>query len=217
MATFHRALGAPELDGQHCDLGVARLPDAPEVQTCLHFFPGLGFRPAVWVMQRDQYGDKPIRIVGDDSPFLAKYDGPIELDPVAAILAELPQSGILAALTPQPTGTTAWAAPSGPAGAFPVFSGGGSSGGGSSGGGSSAGGSSGSGGPGGGTAGGDSFTDVPSGGSTTTPPDVTYVPPSPVPLSGSGLFLIAALALLLGKTLLRPARGASHGTVSAAR
>lgn len=198
MATSHRALGAPELDGQHCDLGVARLPDAPEVQTCLHFFLGLGFRPAVWVMQRDQYGDKPIRIVGDDSPFLAKYDGPIELDPVAAILAELPQSGILAALAPQPTGTTAWAAPSGPAGAFPVFSGGGSSGGGSSG-------------------GGDSFTDVPSGGSTTTPPDLTYGPPSPVPLSGSGLFLIAALALLLGKTLLRPARGASHGTVSAAR
>lgn len=40
----------------------------------LRFFPHMGFRPAVQVMQRDQYGDKLIWIVGDDTPYLAKFD-----------------------------------------------------------------------------------------------------------------------------------------------
>lgn len=40
----------------------------------LHFFPGMGFRPGIQVMQRDQYGDKPVWIVGDDLAYLAKFD-----------------------------------------------------------------------------------------------------------------------------------------------
>lgn len=41
-------------------------------EQCLHFFPGMGFRPAIHVMQRDQYGDSLMLVVGDDSPLEGK-------------------------------------------------------------------------------------------------------------------------------------------------
>ena len=40
----------------------------------VHYFSGLGFRPAVWAVERDQYGDRSILIVGDDTPCVAKLD-----------------------------------------------------------------------------------------------------------------------------------------------
>ncbi|WP_103173736.1 hypothetical protein [Paracoccus sp. SY] len=43
----------------------------------IRFFPHMGFRPAVQVVQRDQYGDKLLWIVGDDSPLDGKV--PAEL------------------------------------------------------------------------------------------------------------------------------------------
>lgn len=41
-------------------------------EQCLHFFPDMGFRPAVHVVQRDQYGDRLTLVVGDDSPLEGK-------------------------------------------------------------------------------------------------------------------------------------------------
>lgn len=42
----------------------------------IRFFPHMGFRPAVQVVQRDQYGDKLVWIVGDDAPL----DGKVPAD-----------------------------------------------------------------------------------------------------------------------------------------
>ncbi|MGN7869156.1 hypothetical protein [Paracoccus sp. 22332] len=39
---------------------------------CLYFFPNIGFRPAVHVVQRDQYGDHMTLVIGDDSPMQGK-------------------------------------------------------------------------------------------------------------------------------------------------
>lgn len=39
---------------------------------CLNFFPGMGFRPAVHAVQRDQYGEHLTLVVGDDSPLEGK-------------------------------------------------------------------------------------------------------------------------------------------------
>ena len=41
-------------------------------EQCLYFFPHMGFRPAVHVVQRDQYGDRMTLVVGDDSPLEGK-------------------------------------------------------------------------------------------------------------------------------------------------
>ena len=41
-------------------------------QPYIHFFAGMGFRPAVQVMDRNQYGDRLIWIVGDDAPLEGK-------------------------------------------------------------------------------------------------------------------------------------------------
>lgn len=43
---------------------------------CLHFFQGMGFRPAAWTIHRDQYGDRPMMVVAGDDAYLAKYDLP---------------------------------------------------------------------------------------------------------------------------------------------
>lgn len=52
------------------------LPDTcTRQEPCLHWFTGMGFRPAVWAIHRDQYGDRPILIVGDDGALDGKYDG----------------------------------------------------------------------------------------------------------------------------------------------
>lgn len=65
-------------------LCLSDLPDLAEQplcsteQTCLNFFPGMGFRPAAWAMQRDQYGDRSILVVSGDDAYLAKYDGPLD-------------------------------------------------------------------------------------------------------------------------------------------
>lgn len=50
----------------------------------IHFFAGMGFRPAVQVMQRDQYGDKLVWIVGDD----AALDGKV---PAVLVAEDAPQ------------------------------------------------------------------------------------------------------------------------------
>ena len=42
----------------------------------IHFFAGMGFRPAIWITHRDQYGDRPPLIVGDDAPLVAKWEAP---------------------------------------------------------------------------------------------------------------------------------------------
>ena len=40
----------------------------------IHFFMGMGYRPAKWATIRDQYGDKQILIVGEDTPCEGKLD-----------------------------------------------------------------------------------------------------------------------------------------------
>lgn len=50
---------------------------------CLYFFPGMGFRPAVHVVQRDQYGDHMALVVGDDSPLEGKV-------PPGSMMMDLP-------------------------------------------------------------------------------------------------------------------------------
>ena len=60
------------------------------VWTDLYYFPHMGFRPYKWVMQRDQYGDKPIRIV-DDQVYDGKYNpGKYDLMTSADIPIDIP-------------------------------------------------------------------------------------------------------------------------------
>lgn len=61
---------------------------------CLYFFPGMGYRPAVHTIQRDQYGDRIALVVGDDSPIDGKVSAAYEIleFPVLpdAVLAGMP-------------------------------------------------------------------------------------------------------------------------------
>lgn len=160
---------------------------------CIHFFPGIGYRPAQQVTQRDQYGDKSILIVGKDTPLEGKYTPAI--NSYDALPADI---GGLYAMLPAAT-VAPGATPSGGA-SGPVFAG-----------------SSGSPGisfgNGGGTSdfneparpilpGGNPGTNTPGGGGTTEVPGGPDWPenpqqPTPVPLSDSGMFLVIAFAALL--------------------
>lgn len=56
----------------------------------LYYFPHMGYRPYKWVTQRDQYGDKPIRIV-DDYVYDGKYHpGKYDLMTSADIPIDIP-------------------------------------------------------------------------------------------------------------------------------
>lgn len=184
-----------------------QLPCSPD-DPCLHFFEGMGFRPAAWATERDQYGDRMILIVSGDDAYLSKYDLPFD------VMAFLPSDGVLPLPVVPLTNVLAipGGAPATPvAGGFPGF-------------------------PGfpwfpGGSNPGQRPTEEPAmptpptailpnpvtpgpvtpgpvipgptvpGGTTpgTTPPDGGLPPISPVPLSGSGLFLLVALAALMIK------------------
>ena len=95
---------------------------------CLYFFPNMGFRPAVHVVQRDQYGDHLTLVVGDDSPLEGKvppgYNNFLPALDVYAPVGGTP-AAVLAASTPGTPGG-GWAMPF-----VPIFGGGGGSGGGS--------------------------------------------------------------------------------------
>lgn len=72
---------------------------------CLHFFPGMGFRPAVHVLQRDQYGDRLVLVIGDDGPIEGKVVPgysvtEMSFDPYAVVGASSP---ILTGATPTST------------------------------------------------------------------------------------------------------------------
>ena len=94
--------------------------------SCLHFFPGMGFRPAVHVVQRDQYGDHPVLVVGDDSPLEGKVPPgwmitDMPFDPYAP-LGGAPGMGWMASATraasgyPVPGGSTWGGSSGGPGG-----------------------------------------------------------------------------------------------------
>lgn len=171
--------------------------------SCIHFFPGMGYRPAVQTVQRDQYGDHAMLIVGDDSPVQGKM-------PPGWMMTDLPVSPydpmggapVLAGLTPAVLSSGSVPAP-----AFPVW-GGGSGGSGTPGQpwlpGSPAG-------PGGSTPATpllpitDDSSEPPTIGDTSTqPPDGPGLPPlAPVPGPEAGLMLASALVAL---TAMRAAR-----------
>lgn len=184
-----------EVEGLLC---LSDLPDLDMQQPlctsenpCLHFFEGMGFRPAAWAVERDQYGDRMILIVSGDDAYYAKYDMPFDA------MAFLPSEGAVplpgGPVTPTPV---LLATPGGaPVGfsfggfpSFPVFGGGGGGGGGRPGPGPVIPGqpdnTKPAGGGGGQTGGG--------GGGTEELPPLTAVP-----LSGSGLFLVLALAAMM--------------------
>lgn len=147
---------------------------------CIHFFPGMGFRPAEWVVDRNQYGDKLMLIVADDSPLDGKYDP--GFDPYQAMPQDLEQ------LYTTPPGTVPGGGIVPPSGLPPRIS----------------------------------LTDWPGFGSpgvhwpgqsssnhstgggpgTHVPPDTPELP-TPVPLTGSGLFLVMAMIALLIRSGLR--------------
>lgn len=173
--------------------------------SCLHFFQGMGFRPAVHVIQRDQYGDRPVLIVGDDSPLEGKV-------PPGWMMTDLPVDPY-APLGGAPGLTPATMASSGyPAPGVPVWGG-------------SSGGPGGSGGPnrpdipgnpgqpenpgdpGGTTPGkpdpvfppiwGDSSQTPSAGDTSTQPPQMPDLPPlQPVPGPAAGILLVSALVVL---------------------
>lgn len=93
---------------------------------CLYFFPNMGFRPAVHVVQRDQYGDHLTLVVGDDSHLEGKvppgYNNFLPALDVYAPVGGTP-AAVLAASTPGTPGG-GWAMPF-----VPIFGGGGGSGG----------------------------------------------------------------------------------------
>ena len=208
-----------ETEGLLClsDLAELQQPLCDLQDPCLHFFPGMGFRPAAWVTERDQYGDKSILIVSGDHAYMAKYDmalGAFGLLPEGLGYAALPATPIANLLAVPTTGGGPAQPSSFPGfGGFPGFPGGGGSGrprptapegnGGGAGptppGSGDGGGNTPPGVPGGdtGTGGGGGNTDLP--------------PLTPIPLSGSGMFLVIALALML----LRLVR-ARHSGVGAA-
>lgn len=126
---------------------------------CLHYFEGMGVRPAIWAVERDQYGDRLILIVGNDEPYLAKYDMPFDVGAFYPYPSETPVSDLIKAMA-QPGGI-------GPAGR--------------------------------GEWSGIGYHDWPTGTGVTSPaprpgdmPDL-----APVPLSGSGLFLLLAFFSLI--------------------
>ena len=169
-----------------------------EANPCLYFFPGMGYRPAVHAVQRDQYGDRIILVVGDDSPIEGKQ---IHLPQIAGQPVDP-----YAFLPPAAFPIGAMATPSMTTGGVPVpaifFPGGGGSGGSGSGGGGSGGGG-GDGFPGDGT-----NTGVPiAGGSSSTPPmtgGVPDLPPlAPVPLPGGAVLMLTVMASLLVMRLFR--------------
>lgn len=200
MTIFYPPALCAEVEGLLC------LSDLPNLEQqllcssedpCLHFFEGMGFRPAVRAIERDQYGDRMILIVSDDEAYYAKYDMPFDAT------AFLPLEGALLPLPVAPT-QPLLATPGGaPAtyvsggspgfGGFPGFGGGSGSGSGD--------------GPGSGP----TAPDQPD---TGTPPSgsipgggtpiggggggTEQLPPlTPIPLSGSGLFLVLALAMII--------------------
>lgn len=75
---------------------------------CLFFFPGIGFRPAIHVVQRDQYGDRLTLVVGDDSPLEGKLSSQHEIlalpvDPYG-FLEDAPGPVVAALVPPAPGG-----------------------------------------------------------------------------------------------------------------
>ena len=120
-----------DVEGLVC---LSDLPDLAEQplcspeQTCLSFFPGMGFRPAAWATQRDQYGDHAILVVSGDDAYLSKYDGPLD---TFAFLPDLPPfflppvGGTPLLATPTPGTVPTYGNTSG----FPGFFGGGRGGG----------------------------------------------------------------------------------------
>lgn len=175
--------------------------------SCLHFFQGMGFRPAVHVIQRDQYGDHPVLVVGDDSPLTGKV-------PSGSMMTDLPVDPY----APMGGAPGVWLTPttpafsSYPAPAAPIWgdSSGGPDGSNQPGGPNGPGGPSGPGspgGPGGATPGtpipfvppiwGDSSQPPSVGDASTLPPQTPDLPPvQPVPGPEAGILLLSALVIL---------------------
>lgn len=62
------------------------LPDTCTwTEPCLHWFPGMGYRPAIWSVQRDMYGDRLVLIVGDDRSYESKYEHRASEELIAAL------------------------------------------------------------------------------------------------------------------------------------
>ncbi|MBU2958955.1 hypothetical protein Q4511_13560 [Paracoccus sp. 1_MG-2023] len=166
---------------------------------CLHFFDGMGFRPAAWAMQRDQYGDHAILIVSGDDAYLAKYDLPADsmaFLPVSSGLPFLPEAGVATQTALATPGGSPWGGSFGgtPSFGFPGFSGGSSN-----------------------SDGGTDTTTEPGTDIVVIKPDVpidrdrvdpstvipgpggeTEIPNLPaVPLSGSGMFMLMALVAMM--------------------
>lgn len=100
--------------------------------SCIHFFPGMGYRPAAFATQRDQYGDHAILVVGDDSPVEGKLSSQwtmtdLPVDPYAHLVgipatallrpAVFASSGIPGTVPPNWGGGSGW--PGGPSGTTP--------------------------------------------------------------------------------------------------
>jgi hypothetical protein len=172
-------------------------PECTSDLPCINYFTGMGFRPAEWAIQRDQYGDRPLLIMADDSPLEGKYGLIAGLsDP----FADLPSNPYLPQILSAP-GTSPLASAGGGGNAFammgiPFASPGGGHGG-----------STRPGGPGTRPGGDDEIGSDPVGGPgpdpdapsrpvTTTPVD-PGLQVTPVPLSDSGLFLLVGMVLLV--------------------
>lgn len=102
-------------------------------EQCLHFFPGMGFRPAVHEVQRNQYGDRMTLVVGDDSPVQGKIppgtsNFALPVDVYAPLLGR--DGGVLTAALGGPGAGPSGAVPFG-AVPVPIWTGGGGSSGGS--------------------------------------------------------------------------------------
>lgn len=213
-----------EIEGLLCLSDLPELAQQPLCSAddpCLHFFQGMGFRPAAWATERDQYGDRSILIVSGDDAYMSKYDFPFDA------MASVPTDGLIplppAAPLPQVLAIPGGAPATPIAGGFPGF-------------------------PGfpwfpGGSNPGPRPTDepatptpptaivpgpiipgpiipgptVPGGGTPgTTPPDNNLPPITPIPLTGSGLFLLAAMAALMikaahGRLVRQAAWSLNHG------
>lgn len=180
--------------------------------SCIHFFPGMGYRPAVQVVQRDQYGDHAILVVGDDAPLEGKVPpGWMMTDLPVDPYAPLGGAPVLAGLPP-----AVLSAGSLPAPGFPIWGGSGSGGPGNPGQPWMPGGPGVPSGPGGGTPSpglppirGDSSEPPTIGDTSTQPPGGPDLPPlAPVPGPEAGLMLVSALVAL---TAIRGARRRLRG------
>lgn len=174
----------------------------------------MGFRPAMHVVQRDQYGDHHVLVVGDDSPVQGKV-------PPGWMMTDLPVDPYapVGGAPDMPWLTPATMAASGyPAPGVPIW-------GGSSGGPGGAnrpgqpGGPDGPGNPGGTTPGtpdlifpptwGDSSEPPSTGNTSTQPPQTPDLPPlQPVPGPAAGILLLSALVIL---TVVQSAKRAARG------